>query len=202
MILKLILILTASLLATFAAIVMHQWLRLQRLRHRSSVSDISAWLGTMLRSFTPGSVLIAEANGKAGFIQFALKQRDKGWRRLEFGLPKTEWSSAAMADIQLLLDAAGASWTLEDPPAGATIGGFLRAELSGERTEVLERARSLIPRIAAAIGHKLDQTYTVRLLGDEAPEYPRELAERLENLPKSGVLEKRLAQLIRRRSGH
>lgn len=199
MILTLMLVFVAGLLSTLFAVVLYQWLRLQRLRRRASVTDVVAWVGTLLRSFAPGSVLVAEPNGKDGFIQFALTQRDREWRTLEFGLPETDWSRAAMVDIQDLLDSAGVSWILEDAPLGSAIDGFLRAELIGEPANVLERARSLVPRIAAAMGHSVHQTYHVRLLGHDAPEYQHELAGKLEDLPKGGRFGRKLAKVIRGR---
>ncbi len=200
MMLTLILTLAAALLSAVLAIALYQWLRLQRLRRRASVMDVAAWVGTLLRSYAPGSVLIAEPNGKDGFIQFALTQRDREWRTLEFGLPDTAWSRAAMARIQDVLDSAGVSWTVEDAPPGSTIDAFLRAELNGVRADVLQRASRLVPRIVAAMGHSLHQTYHVHLLGHDAPEYQHELAEQLENLPKGGRFQKRLAEVIRGRT--
>lgn len=201
MILRVMLILLAAFLATAFVIVLYQWLRLQRLRRRASVTDVAAWVGTLLRSYAPGSVLIAEPNGKDGFLQFALTQRDSKWRTLEFGLPETDWSRAAMADIQDLLNSAGVSWTLEELPPGSPLDAFLRAELNGEWAHVRQRANSLVPLIAAALGHSVQQTYHVRLLGHDALEYQHELAESLETLPKAGRLEKKLAEMVRGRTG-
>jgi hypothetical protein len=193
----LVLMLVAALLSALFALTLHQWLRLRRLRRRASVVDVCAWLGTLLRSYAPGSILIAEPNGTDGFLQFALTQRAGEWRTLEFGLPETDWSRAALTDIQGLLDSAGVNWRLEAAPPGSMIDAFLRAELQGERADVLERASSLLPRMATAMGHSVHQTYHVQLLGHDAPEYRHELAKRLEDLPKSGRLEKRLARVIR-----
>lgn len=189
----------AALLSALLATVLYQWLRLQRLRRRSSVTDVAAWVGTLLRSFAPGSVLVAEPNGKDGFLQFALTQRDREWRTLEFGLPETSWSRGAMPDIQNVLDSAGVTWILEDAPPGSIIDGFLRAELNGERADVLKRARSLVPCLAGAMGHSVHQTYRVRLLGHDAPEYHHELAGQLENLPNTGGFANTLAAVIRGR---
>lgn len=196
-----ILTLIAAALSALLAIVLYQWLRLQRLRRRASVADIAAWLGTMLRSDAPGSVLIATPDGKDGFLQFALTQRDREWRTLEFGLPETDWSRAAMAEIKDLLDSAGVSWTLEDAPPGSPLDAFLRAELNGDRAHVRERASGLVPLIAAALGHSVHQTYCVQLLGYDAPEYQHELAMKLEALPNAGRFEKNLARVIRGRTG-
>lgn len=200
MILRLILLLIAAVLAALFAVVVYQWLRLLRLRQRASVTDVAAWLGTLLRSFAPGSVLIAKPNGKDGFLQFALTHRDREWRTLEFGLPETDWSRAAMVDIQALLSSAGVSWTLEDAPPGSTIVAFLRAELYGDRADVLERASNLVPRLAAAMGYSVHQTYQVQLLGRDAPEYQHELAGKLESLRDGGWFWKKLAEVIRGRT--
>jgi type II secretory pathway pseudopilin PulG len=200
MLLTLMLMVAAALVSALLAIALYQWVRLQRLRRRASLTDVSAWVGTLLRSYAPGSVLIAEPNGKEGFLQFALTQRDREWRTLEFGLPETAWSRAAMAEVQDILDSAGVSWTIEDTPSGSAIDAFLRAELNGDRTDVLERASRLIPRIATAMGHPLHQTYHIQLLGHDSPEYQHELAEQLENLPTGGGFEKKLAEVIRGRT--
>ena len=99
-----------------------------------------------------------------------------------------------------MLDSAGVNWILEDAPPGSRIDGFLRAELNGERADVLERVRSLVSCLASAMGHSVHQTYRVRLLGHDAPEYCDELAGQLEKLPNSGRFEKRLAEVTRGRT--
>jgi len=188
-----------ALLSVLAAVGLYQWIRLQQLRRRASITDLTAWVGTLLRSFAPGSVLIAEPNGKDGFLQFALTHRNQEWRTLEFGLPETDWSLAAMAEIQVLLDSEGISWKIEVAQPEQTIRCFLRAEFDGERAHVLQRVSSLVPRIAAAMGHSELQTYQVRLLGHDDPEYQHELAKKLENLPNGGRVEKKLAKVVRGR---
>jgi hypothetical protein len=195
-------LLVAGLLATCFATVLYHWRRWQRLRNRASIEDVVTWLGTLLRSFAPGSVVIAESNGGDGFLQFALTQREKEWRTLEFGLPEAEWSRTAITEIQHLLAAAGGRCSLENAPVGQTIERFLRAELSGVRTEVLQKAMSVVPRIAAALGHSAHQTYKVRLLGNEAVDYRAELAEQLENLSRGGRFEKAMAKVVRGHTGH
>jgi hypothetical protein len=200
MLVTLILLVIAAVLSALVAVVLHQWLRLQRLRRRASVSDVAAWVGTLLRSYAPGSVLIAEPNGKDGFLQFALTQRDREWRTLEFGLPDTDWSHAAMAGIQNVLNSAEINWTLEDTPPGSPIDTFLRAELSGAGADILELTNRLIPHLTAALGNSVHQTYSVRLLGHDAPEYQHELADKLESLPEAGRFEKTLAEVIRGRA--
>lgn len=190
--------LIAAVGAALLALVLYQWFRLQRLRRRASVTDLGSWVGTLLRSFAPGSVLIAEPNGKDGFLQFALTQRRGESCTLEFGLPQTDWSRAAIADVQSLLDSAGVSWTVETGVPGQPVQGFLRAELAGKREHVLQRARILLPRLAIALGHSAHQTYQVELLGHDAAGYPRGLADKLERLPKGGRLERKIAAAVRR----
>lgn len=195
-----VLMVVGVLLAAPLIVVLYQWVRWDRLRRHAPATSIAAWIGTLLRDFAPGAVLIAEPNGKDGFIQFALTQRRKEWRTLEFGLPETEWSRPVMGDIQALLDSAGVSWTYADLVGVQATPRFLRAEFVGERTDILHRMSNLVPHLAVAMGYSVHQTYRIRLLGSEAPEYRRELGEKLENMPGSGRFEKKLAALVRGRA--
>lgn len=185
------------LLSAVLAIVLYQWARLQSLRRRASIADVGAWLGTLLRSFAPGSIVIAEPNGKAGFIQFALTNRGPTSRVIEFGLPQADWSRSAISDIKAVLTSAEVAWSVEvSPPAGG-VDSFLRAEIHGAPADVYARVRRLLPALAIALGHPEHQTYRVQLLGREAAEYAGELADALEKLPNAGRWEKKVAGAIR-----
>ena len=143
------------------------------------------------------SVLVAEPNARTGFLQFALTERHKEQRTLEFGLPDCEWSQSYFADVQNALDAAGISCTIENAGEERPVRRFLRAELRGRRSQILQRAADLLPRIAAAMGHPENQTYRVSLLGGEAPEHRHEVDARLEQLADGGRFKKKVADFIR-----
>lgn len=148
--------LLGALFVVLMGALSYQWWRWQRLRRHASITDVTGWTATLLRGFAPGSVLIAEPNGREGFIQYAVTARRHELRTLEFGLPEVDWSRTAITPIQTLMDSMGISWTFEQADTTHEVQRFLRAEIHGTRAEVLSCIGSLTPRIAGALGHSTD----------------------------------------------
>lgn len=175
--------------------------RWRRLRDRATIAEVGRWTATLLRQSAQGSVLIAVANGRPGFLQYALTGRDGDWRRLEFGLPEADWSKEALPAVERVLDRFAVPWTVETNPGNLPVPRFLRAEIEGPREEVLERASALFVELAAALGYDETQTYAVSLQGGDAPEYEAELLARIESLPRQGRVTRGMAALLRRQLG-
>lgn len=173
-------------------------LRWRRRVRRATVHELGAWTATWLREYAPGSVLIANANGRPGFLQLALTARRRDRRRVEFGLPETGWSREHLPAVERVLDAAGVEWRIETNPGNPAVPRYLRATLEGTRAEVLERASVLLPELAAALGHPAHQSYSVELQGREDPEHDAELGAQLERLAGEGRLPRWLVRAVRR----
>ncbi|HVH13226.1 MAG TPA: hypothetical protein VM759_09250 [Longimicrobium sp.] len=174
------------------------WLRTRRAQRSAAIGEVSAWLARMLWVHDRGSVLIAEPNGRSGFIQFALTGRLAEWRCIEFGLPETDWSRSYFAAVHDALGRADIRTTIEAGDGNGLVERFLSAEISGGREEVLRAASDMIPRIAAALGHPERQTYRISLEGGESPEYREEIAARLEATPARGLLERKFLDWLAR----
>jgi hypothetical protein len=150
-----------------------------RLRYRSTVYEISRWVATLLKEYAPGSVLIAEPVGRPGFVQFALTGRRRHWRRVEFGLPESDWSRDSIPRVKGVLAAAGIAWTVEVNPGNHAVPHFYRATVEGRDHEVRERLAALIPDLADALGYPSTARYGVKLAGGSSPDAIVEMEDRL-----------------------
>ena len=187
----------ALVFASVAMMVLAVAFRVNRLRQRATITDLTAWMGRLLRECAPGSVLVAEPNARDGFLQFALTESRNQWRTVEFGLPDTDWSRGSFADVQDTLAAAGLRCTIDHADADGPVRRFLRARVGGDGAEVLKILATLCPRLAAAMGYPENQTYRITILGGQSPEYRQEVDRHLNQLRKRGRFRAKLIDVIR-----
>jgi len=175
------------ILAFFAAVVAAIALAIARhdrrnARPRASVTleTMPGWVNQMLRRNASGSFLIFDANGREGFLQIALNAREGGWRRVEFGLPDTDWSHENFALAVLTLGADAAECIVEEDPRNTLVPRFLTVILEGDSANVGARTAALLRSAAQTLGFPAGQTFTVSGEGTDHPDYLRSVADELD----------------------
>ncbi|MFL5382916.1 MAG: hypothetical protein ACJ8GN_10415 [Longimicrobiaceae bacterium] len=195
------------ILGLFAAVVAVAVLAAARERRRSArmrasvtLEKMPDWVHQMLRRNAPGSSLVFDANGREGFLQLALTGREGGWRRVEFGLPDTDWSHESFALAAVTLGAGAAECHVEEDPGNTLVPRFLRIILEGDSANVGARAAALLRSAAQILGFRAGQTFTVSGGGTDHPDYWRTGADEFERrFPGPRWFTRRIAASMRTR---
>lgn len=191
----------AAVVAAFALALAWENRRGARVRASVTLETMPGWVSQMLRRNAPGSYLVFTANGREGFLEIALNAREGGWRRVEFGLPDTDWSHESFALAVLTLSTGAAECHVEEDPRNTLVPRFLRVFLEGDSANVGARTAALLRSAAQTLGFPAGQTFTVSGEGTDHPDYWRTSADELERTFRGPRwLMRRLAALARARA--
>jgi hypothetical protein len=191
----------ALAVAAFALVLVRERRRSARVRASVTLEKIPDWVNQMLRQNAPGSCLVFDANGREGFLQVALTGREGGWRRVEFGLPDTDWSHESFALAAATLGTGAAECHVEEDPGNTLVPRFLRVILEGDSANVGARAAALLRSAAQTLGFPAGQTFTVSGGGPDHPDFCRTVADEFERtFPAPRWFTRRMAALMRARA--
>lgn len=172
--------------------------RARRARARVPFARFTSALQPLMHRLSPGALLAAYPNGRAGFLQVLLTGRKGGWRELEFGLPDTDWSRASFDDAVQALQDHASEWMVEHTPGNPDVPRFLRVWIDGDEADVQQRASDMLYCAADVLGFPADQTYNIDFRGGDHPDFLRSLADQFEQNPRMPRLMRRFAPIFRR----
>lgn len=161
------------------------------------LTDLKRFLDSFLTSLAPGSVFLLERETKPGFLQLAMIERRDQWRKIEFGLPDDEWSHNQFDLVHAAMQGAGYSTQVETNEGNKQIPRFLRVYVEGNTDDLAIVLLQLFETAANQLQFGTQDRYTLQMLGETAPEYTRDVANRLEQLPRGGWFTRILAKFLR-----
>lgn len=162
------------------------------------LTDLTRFVETFLLQLAPGSVFLLERETKPGFLQLAMIDRRDQWRTIEFGLPDDEWSHNQFDLVHAAMQSAGYSTEVETNEGNKQIPRFLRVYVEGNTDELTIVLLQLLETAANKLEFGVQDRYTLQMLGETAPEYTRDLADRLEQLPRGNWFSRIIAKYLRR----
>jgi hypothetical protein len=162
------------------------------------LTDLKRFVETFLHQLRPGSVLLLERETKPGFLQLAISERRDQWREVEFGLPDAEWSHSQFDVVHAAMQSAGYSTEIEINEGNEQVPRFLRVYVEGNREDLTITLLQLLETAANKLEFAVEDRYTLQMMGETAPEYTRELATQLEQLPRGGWFTNMLGKYLRR----
>lgn len=195
-----ILFVFATLAALLAVAKWRLMRRFRRARTRIPLERCLLALRTMLRQLRPGALFAAAPNGRDGFLQLILTDREGNWREVEFGLPDADWSRARFDHAVAVLGELEPDCEVEHTPGNPDVPRFLRVWIHGGEASVLERATALVRAAAEVLGFPEEQTYNLVFRGQDHPDYMRELADLVEQDPSIPRLLRKLGPLFRKQA--
>lgn len=137
--------------AAFVVIVAFwQWGKRPAYKRGVPLDGLQVSIDSFLVQMSPGSVLTAEREGGPGFLQLSLSSATAEWQSVEFGLPRTDWSTDAFEIVAARLQASGFAVEVEPVPFGK-VPVFLRVSLAGPTIELGSRADQLLRLVAEAL---------------------------------------------------
>lgn len=162
------------------------------------LTDIRRYVESFLLQLGPGSVLVLERETKPGFLQLAITERRDQWRRVEFGLPDDEWSTRVFDPVHTALASAGYDTHVETNDGNRRIPRFLRVHVEGNYHDLTLTLMQVLAIAANKLEFGVTDRYTLQMLGQIDPEHTRELAAKLEQLPRRSWFNSALAKYARR----
>jgi hypothetical protein len=185
------------------ALLVREHFRQQRRRNawqHASLDQVQDLVRVLMLRYGRAANFVAVTNGRDGFLQMALTGRYRTYRKVELGLPDTDWTRNVFDHAVEVLREGTSSCKVEHNPGNTAVPRFLRVSIEGNEDAVLPHARELLARTAAVLGFETDQTYAVKMSGPDHPEFLRSVADRLEQGRRLRALSRRFAEVIRRQA--
>jgi hypothetical protein len=141
-----------------------KWGSRPRYHRRRTIQQLGQFVDGFLVQMAPGSTLIAEREGDAGFLQLAMLSASGTWQSVEFGLPDTDWSRGHFDRVLEDLRHHGFPVQVE-AGTSAEVTRFLRIAQAGEVEPLGRQLHRMLSVTHRALEWPADQRFVVHFEG-------------------------------------
>jgi hypothetical protein len=154
----------ATLGVILVAATLWRWGRRPSYYRNRTLEELGRSIDGFLVQMAPGSTLIAERQGGAGFLQLAIRSASGHWQSVEFGLPEAEWSQGNFDRLVETLGREGFPVILE-PGNSGRVNRFLRVAVAGESVSLGTQLHQLFRVAHGTLGWTPGEQFTVHFEG-------------------------------------